>query len=370
MSAKKSNGLVRVDRKYLYRQLADIVKGKIESGEYKPGDRLPSMDDLSSEFSINKITVRKALTELAGEGLIYSIPAQGTYVSDRRDEPERVENKLLTVSLISTEVVLSEIGPYHMDLLNGIRQELAKHEASLVLLHSENAKTPAELLNLIKRSDADAMIYLGPQDPTVLRYLIKNGPPSILVDYNANDLNADIVCIDNIQAGNIAMSHLLKLGHTSISVVAGPDDHPVSINRLMGIEKAVEGFGVEDIKINVMHSDFTRAGGEDIVKELLDDSGSSSAILFMNDEMAVGGVQSIYKNSDKKVPEDFSIISIDGTRWSEGTNPPLTVIHIPTFQMGQLSVRQLFNKMGIDALYPAKTTINIELIERGSTLLA
>lgn len=369
MSAKKEQlKLERVNRQYLYKQLAGIIKDQLEMGVYKPGDRLPSMDDLAKEFSINKITVRKALTELISEGLIYAIPAQGTYVSEPKKEEAQVANKLRTVSVWSTDLIANDIGPYHMEMLNGLRLEISKHDASLVLLNSENVRTPAEILNLIKRSGADAMIYVGPQDPAVLRYLIKNGPPAILVDNNLNEMNVDTICIDNKQAGRVAMQHLLDLGHTSIVMVTGPEDHPVSQERLTGVQEAINGFaGAKKVKLTIIPDNFTREGGEKATEEILKAKNKPTAILYFNDEMAVGGLQAIYRSTDLKVPDDISFISIDGTLWSRGTHPPLTAVYIPTHQMGTLAIRHVIANLDSDNHYPSRTFVNIELIQRKST---
>jgi multiple sugar transport system substrate-binding protein len=66
----------------LYYQLKQMIKGKIENGEFKPGDRLPTEQELCEMFSISRTPVRQALTELTYEGILYRRPGLGTFVSD------------------------------------------------------------------------------------------------------------------------------------------------------------------------------------------------------------------------------------------------------------------------------------------------
>ncbi len=73
----------------LYYQLKQVIKGKIERGEFKPGDRLPTEHELCEMFSISNAPVRQALTELAYEGIIYRRPGLGTFVSDFSLSPSR-----------------------------------------------------------------------------------------------------------------------------------------------------------------------------------------------------------------------------------------------------------------------------------------
>ncbi len=64
----------------LYVQVADIITRKIEAGEYAPGQRLPSADDLAELHEIAPNTARKALALLREQGLAEMSPGRGTYV--------------------------------------------------------------------------------------------------------------------------------------------------------------------------------------------------------------------------------------------------------------------------------------------------
>ncbi len=65
-----------------YRQLADIVRGRIESGELGPGSRLPSITALAAQYEVAQITVQKALTLLKDEGLVVGVAGYGTFVAE------------------------------------------------------------------------------------------------------------------------------------------------------------------------------------------------------------------------------------------------------------------------------------------------
>ena len=67
----------------LYFQLKNIIKNKIESGEFKGNDRLPAEEDICAEYNVSRATVRRALFDLELEGFIYRIRGKGTYVTDQ-----------------------------------------------------------------------------------------------------------------------------------------------------------------------------------------------------------------------------------------------------------------------------------------------
>jgi DNA-binding GntR family transcriptional regulator len=66
------------------RQIADVIRGRITSGEYPPGAMMPSIIALAGEFEVATNTVRKALRILRDEDLIESVPGYGTFV--RKDQ--------------------------------------------------------------------------------------------------------------------------------------------------------------------------------------------------------------------------------------------------------------------------------------------
>jgi DNA-binding GntR family transcriptional regulator len=66
-----------------WQQLAAILRGRIESGEYPRGSRIPSVLAFAQEYELAPVTVRKAFTALQREGLIESRPGWGSFVCER-----------------------------------------------------------------------------------------------------------------------------------------------------------------------------------------------------------------------------------------------------------------------------------------------
>ena len=64
----------------MYAQLVALFRQRIEMGEWAPGERLPSLDELASEFDVARVTVRTALGLLEAEGLIGRYRGRGTFV--------------------------------------------------------------------------------------------------------------------------------------------------------------------------------------------------------------------------------------------------------------------------------------------------
>jgi GntR family transcriptional regulator len=66
-----------------YRQIAEILRRRISSGQYRPDMRIPTESELVEEFEVARTTARRAVSVLREEGLIYTVPARGSYVAGR-----------------------------------------------------------------------------------------------------------------------------------------------------------------------------------------------------------------------------------------------------------------------------------------------
>lgn len=70
---------------YVWRQVADWIAGRIESGELQPGARLEGERELAEHVGVAIGTVRRAVEDLRDRGLVITVPAKGTFVADHSD---------------------------------------------------------------------------------------------------------------------------------------------------------------------------------------------------------------------------------------------------------------------------------------------
>jgi len=357
------------ERRFLYRQLADIIAKQIQEGQYKPGERLPSMDTIAAKYAVNKVTVRRAFSELANRGLIYSVPAQGTYVAERPATPERArgEGQLLTIGLISHVMVPGNTGLYHMEIIEGIRAELSRVNGSLVILPVRYVEPQIKIMNMVLQSNLDGAIYLGGFDPTALTTMIEQGPPAALLDFQLRSVPVDTVVVDNRAGGYQAMEHLIALGHRSFAVVTGETDRSVSQERLGGVYEALDHFDIPHSQLTVVPGDFQREGGYEAMKQILRLNPRPTAVFFMNDEMAAGGIQAVFSESSLKVPDDISIVGFDDTSWATATQPPLTTIRVDKGLMGSIAVQRVVQRISNPSQPPTTTLIPPRLVVRESS---
>lgn len=69
----------------IYYQIKETVKNRIITGRYKPGDKIPSENELVKKFNVSRLTVRQAITQLVHEGFLISKQGQGSFVTSDKE---------------------------------------------------------------------------------------------------------------------------------------------------------------------------------------------------------------------------------------------------------------------------------------------
>ena len=162
-----------------YRRMASVLRRRISSGEWHPGDRLPTLDALVEEFRVGRVTVRHALDLLAGEGLIARHRDRRGSSVIRRPLDRRWFTLALDLAELETHsasITVSEIesGPWEKRLpvspAEG-RQSAAYHRA-VHLHHHKDFPHPVAVTDLLIDRELYRMLEdAGPADRPVLERL-------------------------------------------------------------------------------------------------------------------------------------------------------------------------------------------------------
>ncbi len=106
----------------IYVQLVEQLRIAVVSGAYEPGERLPSVRELALAAKVNPNTMQRALTELEGEGLIYTERTNGKFVTDDGQIITDARNKLASVKVHQYLSDMAGIGFSFEDAVNYLRE--------------------------------------------------------------------------------------------------------------------------------------------------------------------------------------------------------------------------------------------------------
>lgn len=77
----------------VYIQLIEQIQAEIISGNFKPGDKLPSVRDLAAQATVNPNTMQKALAELERSGLVYTNRTSGRFITSDEDMIKKLKEQ-------------------------------------------------------------------------------------------------------------------------------------------------------------------------------------------------------------------------------------------------------------------------------------
>lgn len=170
-----------------------------------------------------------------------------------------------------------------------------------------------------------------------------------------------------------AAKYLLSLNHTQISYLDGPPELELSKSRLRGIQRALSEAGLTlapDLYRSC--SPTTIESGFQIASSVLDYPVGKrpTAIIAFNDLVAIGAIHAA-RTFRLAVPQDISIVGFDDIYLAAHTNPPLTTVAQPKYQIGQLAVKKIANSLnGQEMERRGFTLLECPLIVRESTALS
>lgn len=202
-------------------------------------------------------------------------------------------------------------------------------------------------------------------DHTLYRRLADRRMPMVFMNGAVTGVEAPVVSSDDAQAADLAVRHLVSLGHTSIGCIVGPRRYVPVQRRLRGHAAVCRELGLEQHVADGMYS---VEGGEAATRQLLDrpESSGVTAIVAASDLMALGAIRAL-RAVGKRVPNDVSVVGYDDNPLLAFTDPPLTSVRQPLAAMSEAAARALIEVIEGDEWPRQELTFHGELIVRGST---
>ena len=332
------------DPTHLYLQIVNAIKDKIEKGVLKPGDQLGSQLDLAKQYSVSKITIKKACETLVNEGILYTRVGLGTFVADKQIK----RNNLLKQKTIG--LVLRDLHhPYFSMVVKSIEKRAYELGFSILLSDtSGNIEKEENQINHFKELGVNGLIIaslsLEFRATKYIEDLHRINFPYVMVSY-IHDPDYWYVGSDHEYGGFIATEHLIKLGRKSIGYVHAERGNLLSEVRKNGYYRALlENDIVYDHDLVFYASMDSYSFGSDryelglqFGKNFSKLNKKPEAFVFYNDIVALGFMQAAL-DEGIKIPDDIAVIGYDDSMMSRYAAVPLTTVHQPVDNIGKIVV--------------------------------
>lgn len=348
-----------------YQKLAQLLRRRMQLGELRAGDRLPSFGELRDRHHAQQATVERAYALLAQEGRIVRKARRGVFVAERAAP----RHPRLGVAGLGS-VLIERPAPYWLELMAGARAAAASAEAHLKLLADGPGVPSWSGLDGLLISDADARRA---------RARIPAGMPCVSLLVRVPGLMS--VVADDHQAAADLTRHLLCLGHRRIAYLSmlrpGQDEgaNPICARRVAGYRGALAeaGIAADPRWLHAMadqdHAEgFIGRGQRDMAAWLRAGFRASgcTALLAQNDETAVGAMAALAA-AGIAVPGEVSVVGFDGTALSMHCTPRLTTAAVPLGEIGRRGTEQLLARIAGGADGGEETMLAVPLLPRASS---
>jgi LacI family transcriptional regulator len=273
---------------------------------------------------------------------------------------------------IAVGVIVHDVSdPYFAEITRGL-QRVATERGRLCIICNTYRDPDRELayVDLLRGQQVAAIVLTGSgyHDPRFTRLLgaklrAYERAGGRVAAIGRHKLTGDSVLPANEEGGYLAGAELFRLGHRRIGVVAGPKVLTTTTDRLAGLRRAAKEFGRTIPARRVVYADFDRDSGAAAAAELLDAAGEVTAIVALNDAMAIG-VLATLRARKISVPDEMSVLGFDDMPVAQDVLPPLTTIHLG---MPELGMRAMALALGPPAAEPRVEHLPASLVRRAST---
>lgn len=229
------------------------------------------------------------------------------------------------------------MSPFTPPVVRGIQDYLKDNDFMSLIVNSDwDPEQERGALDALISRPVDGIIFVEYSHLTSNEALDKANKPGVFVHrlFGTNIHNS--VVPDDCYGAELAVRHLVSLGHRKIAYINGPESWHNSKERLSGYRDELERSGIEFNNQWVMPGDWEVDGGYQSTKDLLKLKDRPTAIFAGNDLMALGAIYAI-QDAGLSVPRDIAVVGYDNREFTRIVRPGITTVVMPVYEMGRIA---------------------------------
>ena len=250
-------------------------------------------------------------------------------------------DRTFTIGLI----VYNIASPFTPVLIRGIQEYLKQHDYFSIIISTDwDPNLESEAVHQLISRSIDGVIFVETWRDESNNTLDLANKPYVYVYRLFDGEYANSVIVDDRHGAHLAVEHLVKLGHRRIAYINGPHDWASSKERLVGYQDVLAQYGIPSDPALVEEGTWEVQSGYVATKKFLVVRDSPTAIFAANDLMALGAIYAI-QDAGLNVPKDIAVVGYDDRDLASFSNPTITTVCPPSFEMGQLAAQLILNRL-------------------------
>ncbi|HSL42425.1 MAG TPA: LacI family DNA-binding transcriptional regulator [Anaerolineales bacterium] len=330
----------------------------------------PTIRDVAKKLNLSITTVSRALDgydDVAEETrqLVINTARKLGYTPNRAARQLR-RQKAETVGYILPAGAQHFAEPFFTEFIAGLGNELAPRNYDLLVSAVGSEEEEREMYRRwAEGGKVDGFILnrLRLRDWRV-KFLTRQHIPFATLDYSGEG-RYPCIRVDGAEGYIDLVRHLQENGCRRFAFIGGPDNLVQQAERLEWFRGAIKVCKLRLSEKRIVSADLTSTGGYQRAIELLSLPDPPDAILCINDETAFGVLHAAHKYG-LEISRELAVAGFDGVQEARHTEPPLTTLDIPVFDIARQLVDMLLKTIGGEAV-SAPVLIKPNLLIRPST---
>ncbi|UQZ83596.1 Catabolite control protein A [Paenibacillus konkukensis] len=258
---------------------------------------------------------------------------------------------------------------FFSEILSGIGSKVREKGYDLLLM-LRTMEEESDYSDIFRSQKVDACIILGagdtPQERDQLKRLQEAGHPFCLVNQHFPGERFNEVDADHEAGSYMAVRHLLQKGYRRIAFLNGSPQFSSSDDRRKGYERAMREAGIEPAGYPHWYyeGNYSRTSGYRAAARIYEHREEIDAVFSANDRMATGLMQGL-REFGWEAGRDIAIIGCDNSDAARVTDPPLTSVGVPFYEMGSLAADRLLSLV-LQEGEPFQLKLGTQLVVRQS----
>jgi len=284
-------------------------------------------------------------------------------------KPNAIARGLITQKSNLVAVLVSgQLNLYYPEILFRLTEELSKVGLRALLFTVDSEEDAVEVVEQAWQFQVDGVISASHMSKAQFELLEKRKIPVVFFNRYFSDRSNNVVYCDPESQVEDVVARLAELGHRRFAVITGPEANMVSRERTRLVRENVEK--LRGASLVEASGDFTYESGAIAFQDILANAPHQpTAVLCINDMMAMGCIDEARSIVGLRVPDELSIVSFDGIGMSQFASYELTTIRQPIGRMCEAAVGMIVSRTEKPEQSNEKRVFEGALIE-GSSIAA
>lgn len=332
-----------------------------------------SIRDVAKALNLSITTVSRALDgydDVAAETrqrVIAAAQSMGYTPNRAARQLRRQRTETIGYILSSEETGFSD--PFFTEFLAGLGDEAAVHNYDLLVSTAapNSAHEQALYRRWVQGGKVDGMIINRTRlDDWRLKFLAERRIPHVSLERSPAQPDFIGIQVDATSGYMDLIAHLVHQGHSRIAYIGADEAFKIEHDRHAAYQNALRAHGILPSPELTTRGNLSAEGGFTAANRLLDLHLPPTAIVCINDLTALGVMHAIHERG-LKVGRDVAVAGFDGIADSAHTQPPLTTLDQPVYDIARQLVRMLLGVLNGNPPTPPQVTIQPRLVIRAST---